>query len=286
MRIALLYRGQLRSGCQSYHCVNRFKKRYRNNDIKVFCHATDTISVSNNSDDYSTIKNVPPYSQTKISNDFFEKMISQFNPDMARLDNDNIARSLSADIISKLDSRYYMLYEKGLSKPYSIDYLSYMMSQFVNAAKSFHMLNEYVEEKDWIPDLIIHLRYDTAFLVHNLPIIDDHRALLSKGILVTPEGMILSDTMFVSSYYGFASYYKNFNQKLIDVMIDFRSIGFHHDPLLQHFIWMMLCQDNIFLQSLDFDSAIIRPGNIINSNFSLDDIRKHAGTWNQIRAHK
>jgi hypothetical protein len=169
-------------------------------------------------------------------------------------------------------------------------YLGNFISQYISAGHSVKMIDAYAAEKEWSPDLVISLRYDTAMTV-----LDPQRLLrdaldsdyvYGNGVIITKGHGHSNDLAFAMNYPVAESFLGDIDDRIYGLLTDWRVIGellMMNDSDLSHNFWNLLLRGDTKLGATPFfRSALIRAGfeeQYDPVTASIDDVRTYFLQW-------
>lgn len=325
-KIALLYRGQLRLVDHGVTWLRRLRKQLGEDkgvsEIKTFCHTSCTIMEMFETPVLDLAK-TPLRENTIITLEEAQKQILKFKPTGMRIFN---APHIYRDAQNIIDywirnpefPRFYCDQTPGntfikiiMLKNYYTDQsllgrnnaqremyfinqivLGDYISQYISAGHSLQMLNVYVEEHNWVPDLIISLRYDSAVDVNNLnKLVDqvttyDH--IFGNGIVIRRGKGHTDDVAFAMNYDAAQMFLGDIDNRVYEIMTNWKDVASLIGPVDNmegHQFWNLLTRQNIAIESTPFfRSSIMRAGVDTALNLktaSITEIKKHFVEWRE-----
>lgn len=175
-----------------------------------------------------------------------------------------------------------VLYNRGqltnelLAQAYSEQIrLTYLLGQMFSAGKSLKLLQDCINESDYIPDIVISTRYDSFFWVNSFPkllyeikrsVLPEQPYVMSKLVQSIGGRPVIDDYAFVSNIQGMIALLSDIRQRLFDAftadiipMFSIIGAGSH----LQHLLWAKIGDNNLaFIQpaTQHWGVNVLRPG--------------------------
>lgn len=312
LKVALLYRGQTRMFKQGIEWLNRLKERHKYDiDIMTFGHtsAIETIAYSDENVDVSKInfrqcrklkiddvkdrlmqfemKNFrifnPPhvYCQAKEIIDYWLENV-EFRQFLERAGGDN--HFIRKFLISNYDPKLFII-----AKLYAQRDLYYasqieigdFISQYLSAGHSFQMLDYWGERNNWKPDIVLSLRYDTAFDIHNIyelhEAVNGTKKVLGNGLIIKNQTGRVDDLLFAMDYETSKDFLGDIDNRIYQLLTDWRvltSLSSFDQVAVPHIFWSYLIKHDLELINTDlFKSAVMRPG--VDKEYDLRTVEIH-----------
>jgi len=219
----------------------------------------------------------------KITYDWFQEYLELqgWNQQDARFDNHKLLMPASLDI-SKVFSAADILKSDSLNTELlalvKINRIqsSYLYGQMFSAGKSFRLLQDYIEETDYHPDIVINTRHDVIAWFHHFPkllyeikkatVAGGFPIIYSKEVAISNSKPIVDDYMFIGNLISFLPFLADIRSRMFNTftsgsfsMFDL----FNSGSLLQHQLWSKIPDPNLhFVQPSigHWNDQVIRPG--------------------------
>lgn len=171
--------------------------------------------------------------------------------------------------------------------------LGNFISQYISAGHAYQMLFDYSEETQWIPDIVIFLRWDSIIEIKNINALlryienplNKNQVLVNDMVITKSMGRI-NDIAFISNFESAKQWMIDIETKVFNLLTDWRvlvALSEFDASATPHLFWNFLTNNEIvYSDSNLFRAEILRPGvdkTLDLSTASLSKISKYKEEW-------